>query len=327
MCTYMILMNGGQKRVKRGKAFELFVKHILLGVGFHEVGSDGLYVFDGASGQMIQGLGEAHNADVLLEPPVQTPFYAQTRLLVECKDYKKRVGLDIVRSALGLREDVNHFDIVDANELMSRRSQRRKGGVCYSRYLYQVAIASWNGFTYQAQKFAATHRIPLIEFDKLPFWGQLRRILNVEALDDCCLEQEVDIDETSVIELAKEVGSCMALAITNLGQVLFLYHRGNEMIDFAEYPYSIYWEDAEHPWTLRYGEHEYSFQLPQHLLECWLNESVNELSMKKEAIGCKISYLSNMVVYYRHCDSPTIKMLSINQGELDEARRRLENNR
>lgn len=36
--------------------------------------SDGLYIFDGAPGQMIQGLGEAHNADVLLEPPAQTPF-------------------------------------------------------------------------------------------------------------------------------------------------------------------------------------------------------------------------------------------------------------
>ena len=29
------------------------------------------------SGQMIQGLGEAHNSDVLLEPPVQIPLFTQ----------------------------------------------------------------------------------------------------------------------------------------------------------------------------------------------------------------------------------------------------------
>lgn len=72
--------------MKTGKAFEIFVKRILINVGFLEVESDGLYVFDGSPGQMVQGLGEAHNADVLLEPPVQTPFFYKTRLFIECKD-------------------------------------------------------------------------------------------------------------------------------------------------------------------------------------------------------------------------------------------------
>lgn len=170
--------------MKRGKAFELFVKHLLLKVGFLEVNSDGLYIFDGSPGQMIQGLGEAHNADVLLEPPVQTPFYAPSRLLIECKDYKRRVGLNTIRSALGLREDINHFDIVDASELMNRRCQRRSGSVCYSRYLYQVAIASLSGYTYQAQNFAATHRISLIEFDKFPFWRDLAHIMQMGYGED-----------------------------------------------------------------------------------------------------------------------------------------------
>ncbi len=57
--------------MKLGKAFELFVKHILINIRFSEIVSDGIYIFDGAPGQMIQGLGGAHNADVLLEPPVQ----------------------------------------------------------------------------------------------------------------------------------------------------------------------------------------------------------------------------------------------------------------
>ena len=104
--------------MKPGKAFEIFVKRLLVCVGFSEVRSDGLYIFDAAPGQMIQGLGEAHNADVLLEPPVQTPFCSLSRLLIECKDYKSRVGLNTLRSVLGLKEDINHFDIVDLNELV-----------------------------------------------------------------------------------------------------------------------------------------------------------------------------------------------------------------
>lgn len=113
--------------MKSGKVFEIFIKRILINVGFVEVKSDDLYIFDGSPGQMIQGLGEAHNADVLLEPPVQIPFLHPTRLLIECKDHNKRIGLDVVRSALGLREDINHFNLVDVNELKSRKKQRRKG--------------------------------------------------------------------------------------------------------------------------------------------------------------------------------------------------------
>lgn len=113
--------------MKIGKAFELFVKHILINIGFSDVKSDGLYIYDGVAGQMIQRVGEAHNADVLLEPSVQTPFYSKTRLLIECKEYRRKIGLDTIRDALGLREDINHFDIVDMNRLLARRRKNRNG--------------------------------------------------------------------------------------------------------------------------------------------------------------------------------------------------------
>ena len=66
--------------MKAGKAFELFVKYLLINTGFSEVSSDGVYVFDGAPGQMLQGLGEAHNADVLLDPPVQNAKHIKQKL-------------------------------------------------------------------------------------------------------------------------------------------------------------------------------------------------------------------------------------------------------
>lgn len=314
--------------MKLGQAFEIFVKHILINVGFSEVTSDGLYIFDGAPGQMIQGLGEAHNADVLLDPPVQTPFYSKTRLLVECKDYSRKVGLNTVRSVLGLREDINHFDIVDLNELVTRRRQRRSGIIYnYERYTYQVAIAALNGYTVPAQKFAATYRIPLLEFDRLPFWNQFCELIghrnprqNIHR--DYALSCHAAVTEERIINFAYEIGQRMAVAITNSGQLLFLYRTVGNKTEFSN-RYSLHWSESTLPWELRTGNQTYLFQLPDSIMRLWLDNASNDLEMKKEAINCKASFLSNMVVYYTEHSLPVIKMISIDKYELEKARENL----
>lgn len=306
--------------MKTGKAFEIFVKRILINVGFFEVESDGVYVFDAAPGQMIQGLGEAHNADVLLEPPVQTPFFYKTRLVIECKDYGKKVGLGIVRSMLGLREDINHFELVDMDKLMDRKNQRRKGFIdTYERYSYQVAIGSFAGYTVQAQNFAATHRIPLIEFDKMLFWADFQEILQDISQDNQLKDEE---KEELIIRLADDIGEKMAVAITNSGQILFLYREHGEKNDFSD-EYLLSWNSDEAPWILMSGGCRYMFQLPECVLAQWLHNVSNDFEKRKEAIYCKEAHMSNMIVYYKENGHPTIKMISINKDRLDEAKRKL----
>lgn len=307
--------------MKRGKAFEIFVKRILTMVGFWEVNSDGLYIFDGAPGQMIQGLGEAHNADVLLEPPVQTPFLGSIRLLIECKDYENKIGLGIIRSALGLREDINHFDIVDVDELVARRANRRHGLVYnYERFSYQVAVAAINGFTVPAQNFAATHRIPLIEFNKMAFWVPFKNLLaQIESLDNFDVNQNI---ETQIIELADNIGQRTAIAITNTGQLLFLYRVLGDQNYFSD-TYSLHWRNSEHPWELRSGDQIYMFQLPNSIMKEWLDNATNDLEMKRSAINCKTNFLSNMIVYYTRDGRADIKMISIDRYALEEAKERL----
>lgn len=314
--------------MKLGKAFEILVKRILLNIGFSEVMSDGLYIFDGAPGQMIQGLGEAHNADVLLEPPVQTPFYSKTRLLVECKDYSRKIGLNTVRSVLGLREDINHFDIVDLNELTARRRQNRNGLVySFERYSYQVAIASLSGYTVPAQKFAATYRIPLLEFNRMPFWNEFCELIGNRGIYQnqhrLYMNEFRDSEiETQIIDFADRVGKNMAVAITNSGQMLFLYRITGEKTQFSN-DYSLHWNSPEEPWVLVTGEQTYLFQLPDSIFKLWLDNSKNELDMKKEAINCKASFFSNMIVYFTEYSRPVIKMISIDKNELEKARRNL----
>lgn len=304
--------------MKLGRAFEIFVKRVLMMVGFSAVNSDGLYIFDGAPGQMIQGLGEAHNADVLLEPPVQTPFLGNVRLLIECKDYSNRIGLGTIRSALGLREDINHFDIVDIDELVERRRTRRYGLVYnYRRFSYQVAVAAINGFTVPAQNFAATHRIPLIEFDKMGFWRNFKNLLDqIEPDDDA---DENYIMEARITELADMVGRKTAIAITNTGQLLFLYRVQGDVNDFDD-TYTLYWRSPERPWELESGGYIYTFQLPDSIMKGWLNNSTSDLEMKREAINLKTNFFSNMIVYYTRDGRADIKMISINRNALKEAR-------
>ncbi len=308
--------------MKAGRAFEILVKRILVNVGFREVHSDGIYVFDGCSGQMLQGLGEAHNADVLLEPPVQTPILHKTRLLVECKDYKRKVGLDVVRDALGLREDVNHFELVDVEKMLSRKAQRRKGIInFYERYSYQVAIASMSGYSVQAQNFAATHRIPLIEFDKMIFWTSFMRLLG-DVSNDVSLSLEEK--ENRIVRLADDIGKRMAVAITNLGQIIFLYREIGEKTKFSD-EYNLYWVSEKLSWKMTSGGCQYYFQLPESIVKCWLENVTNEFEKRREAIRCKEEYLSNMLVYYTDNGKPTVSMVSINQQGLEKAKERLKN--
>ena len=315
--------------MKLGKAFEIFVEHVLINVGFSVVAPDNLYIFNGAPGKMIQGLGAVHNADVLLEPPVQTPFYSQTRLLIECKDYSRRVGLNTVRSVIGLREDINHFDLVDIDELTARRRQNRHELVHnYERYSYQVAIAALNGYTIPAQSLAATYRIPLLEFNRMPFWREFLRLIRPGYVDDLSYrfnsEHNEDMAiETQIINLAVEVGKPMAVAVTNSGQMLFLYCMTSEQIQFGD-DYSLHWSEPELPWQLRSGSQIYFFQLPDSIMKRWLSHATDELQIKKEAIHCKEQFLSNMVVYYKYNERPVIKMISIDENQLRLARERLQ---
>lgn len=309
--------------MKAGRAFEIFVKRILMNVGFLEVKSDNLFVFDGNTGQMIQGLGEAHNADVLLEPPVQTPFIYKTRLLIECKDYNKKVGLNTVRSSLGLREDVNSFEIVDRYDLEARRSQRRSGILgMYDRCIYQVAVASMSGFTAQAQKFAATHHIALIEFDKMNFWMDFKEVLHSISQNELWTEVE---KQEKIIQYADSIKEKNAVAITTSGQILFLYREvGRKNLFSGEY--KLLWISPQLSWKLIVGGSQYGFQLPDVILKQWINNMSSDFERKREALNIKEKYMSNMIVYYAEDDKPSIGMISIDQIQLDDAKERLYNN-
>jgi len=101
-------------------------------------------------------------------------------------------------SVLGLRTDLNCFEIVDSAILQSRSNPRTATlSTAVERYNYQVAIASTSGFATTAQSFALTHRIPLISFQRADFWQPLRQWLKLVG------DQAEELEETQIEELTR----------------------------------------------------------------------------------------------------------------------------
>lgn len=155
----------------KSKILEYVTRRILFNCGFTSVISDGLYIYDRYPLQMINGKGAAHDADVLMNPPIQMPFAYPTRIIFECKAYlrNKKLGIDIVRNASGLRNDINDFEIITEDFLQQRQNNQRTLLAISDRkrHYYQVGISTLFKFSKPALEFAANNKIPLLSFSEL----------------------------------------------------------------------------------------------------------------------------------------------------------------
>lgn len=151
----------------RGALLEFLVRRLLANCGFFSVPADNIYTFVRGNLFFINGRGAAHDADVLMEPPVQMPFTYPTRILYECKAYANRVALPTVRNALGLRYDINEFEVVTKDSLLERQNYRRADYAVEkrNRYYYQVGVANMGGFSKPAVEFSANNKIPLMSMN------------------------------------------------------------------------------------------------------------------------------------------------------------------
>lgn len=150
----------------KGTLLEYLVRQLLQNCGFSSVRPDGHYIYaqNGTGLFFINGKGAAHDADVLMEPPIQLPFSYPSRLLFECKAYRNSVGLNVVRNALGLRYDINEFEIITDASIQQRKNNRRANYAISdrTRFNYQVGVASVEHFSASAFEFAANNKISLL---------------------------------------------------------------------------------------------------------------------------------------------------------------------
>ena len=110
----------------------------------------------------LQGRGDWHQTDALVSYDHTPAFIYPVRLIVEAKAFssnsrsKGKVGLNVVRNAVGVLKDVNenYFSFSDSDSVEHK----------IRRFNYTYAVFSLNGFTKSAQKYAIAHQIFLIQY-------------------------------------------------------------------------------------------------------------------------------------------------------------------
>ncbi len=80
----------------KGNLLEFIIRQLLFSCGFRSTKPDGHYVYDQSGLLFVNGKGAAHDADVLMNPPIQLPFSYPSRILFECKAYQKKADLAII---------------------------------------------------------------------------------------------------------------------------------------------------------------------------------------------------------------------------------------
>lgn len=321
---------------QRGKIFERLVEQILLRNGFTQVQPDGQIIYRSASGLMLHGLGQPHNTDVLVDPPFQIPFFFPSRLIVECKCYQTPIGLSVLRNALGLREDINGFDIVTKEILKKRENYRRRGLAVSSleRFSYQVAVASISGFTQPAQEFALVHRIPLINIQQMPFCQGVRDILFEGAADahEDQIEEVPSRGITGIEEYWLRLQTLMqghidkfCVGVLSSGDILFFYTPAGEKWLFTGNEIELHWSDAQKVWQITphsHARHQESwFELPDALFIQWAEMKFD----REKTLDMKEKYFKSIYVMGKEADGNTqLRVLRLSKEFIDVARENLQ---
>lgn len=330
----------------KGYAFEWFVRKVLNHCGFTSVIPDNKIVFKNGRNVMVHGLGQPHNTDVLVDPPIQIPFFFPSRLIIECKCKNVELGIEHGRNVFGLREDINSFDVVTPDLLRDRANYRRRNPATYSfdRYHYQVALASTSGFKVTTQEFAAVHRIPLLQFKSAIFSPVVNLIYRLDDIpinrqdkeklldafangENIALQAETCASE--VLEWAQQfseecdtIAQRMNIGILDNGSILFLfkpYYPDKDGTRVFADGYSLHWSTRHDYWSLyENGEEKYCFELPIELLRIWANNY--NVDRREAALHLKEGYMKNITVYTKSEDGKVgINVLTLSSTFINNA--------
>ena len=122
----------------------------------------------GASGIEVKGRGWNHQIDAIADFIISPPFSYPLRLLLEAKFYKNKVGIDIIRNAVGVLKDVDEYWVSNNTNKIAK-----------PRYHYQYAVFSSSSFTNPAQRYAFAQDIYLIKLENNKYFLPI-----IESIED-----------------------------------------------------------------------------------------------------------------------------------------------
>lgn len=263
----------------KGALLEYIVRQLFKNCGFTNVRADNLFSFERGGLFFVNGKGAAHDADIIMNPPIQMPFTYPTQILFECKAYGSVSNLPFVRNALGLRNDLNEFEIVTRESLLKRQNNRRASYAVdtRTRFLYQVGVASVNDFSNHAVEFATNNKIPILSLswflgtNPIRDFNSINQVLidsfnqeDVKNVYDFLKDREGNLYEAKyrrafvflssrniigdIITAANVVINYSYVGLLETGDMVFLFARTpnnilNEQMGFASLKAEIHWSD------------------------------------------------------------------------------------
>lgn len=329
----------------KGSLLEYIVRRLLLNCGFTRVRADGILIFSQSGLTMINGKGAAHDADVLMNPPIQMPFSYPYRLNFECKAYNKKADLAVIRNALGLRYDINEFEIVTKQQLISRQNNRRLSLAIDNRqrFNYQVGVASVEGFSKPAFEFAANNKIPLLSLR----WFLPTHVCDMfHKITDSYVNQFTKKDISDLISFLKgeknnrgsyfienkksifktiydaflEFENKVLIGLLESGDLLFLFDENNNALEYisgnqvslkAQIHYRTRQIDY---WSLSINNIvEFGFYLPSNIMMMWKNQNFEQ----QAAVDIKSQMFSKVFIFTKDDEIP-FRILNIDRRWLDD---------
>lgn len=334
----------------KGSFLEYIVRRVLLNCGFTTVRPDGLLIFRRSGLTMLNGKGAAHDADVLVDPPVQMPFSYPFRLNFECKAYNKKTDLSVIRNALGVRYDINEFEIVTRDQLVKRQNNRRSSLAIDNRqrFNYQVGVASVEDFSKPAFEFAANNKIPLLSLR----WFLSSRICDkfheinstymrgfnsdqmeglrefLKGKNDRVGQDFLENTESIFKEIYDEFlefENRVLVGLLESGDLVFLIDHRNNAIDYLSgdrdlFSAQFHYEKRDRSyWRLNVDDQvEFGFYLPENVIAMWRSQNFD----KQAALDIKAQMFSKVFVFNRSGDIP-FRLIKIDRewlnGMFDQA--------
>lgn len=329
----------------KGSLLEYIVRRLLLNCGFTRVRADGLLIFNQSGLTMINGKGAAHDADVLMDPPIQMPFSYPYRLNFECKAYNKKTGLSVIRNALGLRYDINEFEVVTRSQLAKRKNNRRSSLAIDNRqrFNYQVGVASVEEFSKPGFEFAANNKIPLLslrwflpshicdmfhqitstyvsQFSQQDLSDLLKFLKGERNNNGLRFIENTDSVFKTIYDAFLEFENRVLIGLLESGDLLFLFDQNNNAIDYisdnhfslnAQFHYRRRQIDY---WSLSINNNvEFGFYLPSNIVAMWKSQNFE----KQAALDIKSQMFSKVFVFTKYGEIP-FRILNIDRQWLNE---------
>ncbi|MFT4407463.1 hypothetical protein ACMXY3_25620 [Bacillus cereus] len=283
------------------------------------------------NGLNIKGRGGTHQADVLGQFPISIPFNYPVRLFLEAKFKNKKVGIDVVRSGIGILTDLN------ANyQTISLKNDE----LLFQRFNYQYAIFSTSGFSENAVRLAIAYKITLIDLSGKEYIDLLGAIEEVaqRLRDELSLKEitlkdirayirsrlfNIDMvnytrnrfDFYELLEpLFDEIENYVDLYLASINSPFSILIKPSSPEEFrfflkenngSTFKVSIQW-DFKDPnlWEINLDsnkELKFTFYLPE-LISKYIFNSPNDPNILVNALNAKKQFFSSMIFYVRNVE-------------------------